>query len=228
MNNWLVYKHMSPNGKIYIGITHLKPEYRWNNGKGYRSNKRFSAAICKYGWDNFIHEIVTENLTEEEAIRKETELIAKYDSTNKKHGYNVSLGGHNHSEESRKKIGTTRKQRHIPSPTTGKHLSEETRKKISNALTGQHRVLSEQARINISNGKRGEKNPNYGKPMRELTRKRLLEARQRPVVRVDGTEKEYFQSATVAQEQTGIASCNICRACKGTRKTAGGYRWEYA
>lgn len=32
MNNYCVYKHTSPSGKVYVGITKLKPKYRWNNG----------------------------------------------------------------------------------------------------------------------------------------------------------------------------------------------------
>lgn len=31
MMNYSVYKHTAPNGKIYIGITSMKPENRWNN-----------------------------------------------------------------------------------------------------------------------------------------------------------------------------------------------------
>ena len=63
-----VYKHTSPNGKSYIGITSMNPpEKRWKNGKGYSHNKYFTNAINKYGWDNFTHEIIENNLTEEEA-----------------------------------------------------------------------------------------------------------------------------------------------------------------
>lgn len=29
MNNYCVYKHTSPSGKVYVGITKLKPKYRW-------------------------------------------------------------------------------------------------------------------------------------------------------------------------------------------------------
>ena len=32
---WTVYRHIAPSGKVYIGITCQKPEYRWNNGNGY-------------------------------------------------------------------------------------------------------------------------------------------------------------------------------------------------
>lgn len=36
MNSYTVYKHTSPSGKVYIGITKKKPEYRWNHGRGYK------------------------------------------------------------------------------------------------------------------------------------------------------------------------------------------------
>ena len=61
-NNFYVYKHTSPSGKCYIGITCQEPEYRWgNNGCKYTERKsdgqlkhpKFANAILKYGWDNF-------------------------------------------------------------------------------------------------------------------------------------------------------------------------------
>lgn len=91
---YCVYKHTNKiNGKVYIGITYNKPEVRWgNNGIGYKRQK-FWNAIQKYGWDNFDHEILFENLSDTQAYEKEIELIALYDSTNKEKGYNIALGG---------------------------------------------------------------------------------------------------------------------------------------
>ena len=67
MNNYLVYIHTNKlNGKKYVGQTCQRPEKRWNNGKGYKLETYFGKAIKKYGWDNFEHEIVAENLTKEE------------------------------------------------------------------------------------------------------------------------------------------------------------------
>ena len=51
--DWIVYQHISPNGKSYIGITQQDPEKRWQNGKGYTGQKKFYNAIKKYGWDSF-------------------------------------------------------------------------------------------------------------------------------------------------------------------------------
>ena len=56
MDNYTVYKHTSPNGKVYIGITCKPTKARWKNGKGYKNNDYFYNAILKYGWENFSHE----------------------------------------------------------------------------------------------------------------------------------------------------------------------------
>ena len=78
--NYTVYMHVCPNGKRYIGITRLIPKKRWQNGNGYRKNKYFWRAIQKYGWDNFEHIILFENLTHDDANKREIEYIAKYRS----------------------------------------------------------------------------------------------------------------------------------------------------
>ena len=61
--NYSVYKHICPNGKVYIGITMQNPKKRWKNGAGYKNNKYFWNSIVKYGWDNICHDILYENLT---------------------------------------------------------------------------------------------------------------------------------------------------------------------
>ena len=90
---YCVYKHTSPSGKVYIGITSQKPEYRWDNGNGYKGRTYFWNAIQKYGWENFEHEILYTGLSKQEAGEKEKELIQLYDSTDKNKGYNLSTGG---------------------------------------------------------------------------------------------------------------------------------------
>ena len=56
--SFYVYIHTCPNNKRYIGVTkNLKPEYRWSNGEGYKSNKHFYRAIQKYGWKSIKHKV---------------------------------------------------------------------------------------------------------------------------------------------------------------------------
>ena len=91
---YMVYKHIFPNNKVYIGITtKTNPKERWRGGSGYSNNDLMTKAIKKYGWENIKHEILYKNLTEEEAKQKEVELIKYYKSNNSKYGYNLSSGG---------------------------------------------------------------------------------------------------------------------------------------
>lgn len=88
-----VYKHTSPDGKVYIGITKADPDKRFNNGNGYKENELFFQDIKKYGWESFNHELLAVGLTVEEACHMEIELIREYDSTNPEKGYNMQDGG---------------------------------------------------------------------------------------------------------------------------------------
>ena len=80
---------------------------------GYYNHKKFYAAIKKYGWDNFSHDILFTGLSEEQACQKEQELIQFYDSKNK--GYNLTDGGegtkgYHHTASTKKKISISQKK----------------------------------------------------------------------------------------------------------------------
>jgi hypothetical protein len=87
MNNWTVYKHTLPDGKVYIGITSLSPTERWDDGFGYLKQHSFFKHIVKFGWDNIKHEIVANGVSEQTARLLERELImdAKDNSVNVQH-----------------------------------------------------------------------------------------------------------------------------------------------
>ena len=154
--SWTVYRHITPNGKSYIGITSKKPEDRWLNGRGYELQQLFRNAIEKYGWENIKHEILDTNLTEDEAKRLEKEYIEKYRTFVRFHdcnGYNCTLGGDgtvgctpwnkgkHMTEETRRKNSEAHKGKPSPtkgktSPFKGKHHTEESRRKNSEAHKG--------------------------------------------------------------------------------------------
>ena len=90
--SWCIYKHTSPSGKCYIGMTSKMPEQRWLDGNGYNLKTKFGKAITKYGWSNFTHEILEvgiETLTM--AQEREKYYIKFFDSF--KNGYNSTEGG---------------------------------------------------------------------------------------------------------------------------------------
>lgn len=98
---WSVYLHTVPkeirnaeNDKYYVGITSKEPEKRWGKD-GYKyKGQIFYRAIEKYGWDNIKHEILADNLIEEEASELEKYYIEYYKSTLRQNGYNVNYGGY--------------------------------------------------------------------------------------------------------------------------------------
>jgi group I intron endonuclease len=208
---YCVYKHTSPSGKVYIGITCQEPpEKRWQNGNGYKECPRFWNAICKYGWDNFGHEILYEQLSFDKACEKEKEVIFLYDSTNPSYGYNISAGGE-----------------FCPPDIL---ISEERRKILSEKYKGENNP-------NYGNHKlAGENNPFYGKHHSEETKKKLSQvqtgrqsARKRSVQQFDKNNcfiAEY-KSLTEASKETGCRLSDICSCCKGNLKSAGGFIWRY-
>lgn len=132
-----VYKHVFPNGKVYVGITSQPLNCRWRSGKGYKNNIYLTRAIEKYGWDNVQHLVLKGDFTKDEANAKEKELIQKYQSNNPEFGYNITSGGdgqlgHSHqlSEESKKKISVAN---------TGKIRTPEMRARQSQKMRGRKR-----------------------------------------------------------------------------------------
>lgn len=127
--NYKVYMHTNKiNGKKYIGITMTEPKQRWGYGYGYYNQKRFYNSIKKYGWNNFEHLVLFENLTKEEAETIEVELIKKYNTTDGKFGYNIDFGGNcciSRAEHTKNKISKTMKEKKIntgnKNPMYGKH-----------------------------------------------------------------------------------------------------------
>ena len=130
---YTVYIHKNKvNNKVYVGITCQKTNYRWGAGSGYRQQPKFYNAIKKYGWDNFEHIILFENLSFEEAKQKEIEIISKYNAFTKKYGYNATKGGDGSngvpcSEEKKQKISKANK---------GHKFNEETKLLMSKLKLG--------------------------------------------------------------------------------------------
>lgn len=138
-NNYTVYCHTNKiNGKKYVGITCQIPEKRWNNGKGYKASSRFYSAIKHYGWETFFHEILYTRLTKQQAIDIETKLIREWNLTDKNYGYNMTAGGESHSY-------------------CGRKHSEETKRKIGNSRRGIKPTLATLEKLKLSHINKGGK-----------------------------------------------------------------------
>lgn len=141
---YLVYKHTSPSGKAYIGQT---DNYNRRNIEHQAESSgcvAFKAAIDKYGWDSFIHEILISDLSLEHANLLEEQLISMH-NTQVPNGYNLKPGGdnHHHNDVTKDKI----RQKAI-----GRKMSDTTKHKKSVAMKGKqltdHHIAQIKAALN--------------------------------------------------------------------------------
>ena len=172
-NNYTVYKHTFPNGKIYVGITCQKPQNRWGkDGNGYKNQTLIYRAIQKYGWDNIKHTILCEKLSEEAACKKEQEFISIFNSANPKYGYNNTYGGEHckHTLISRSKLSKAK----LGKPSNRKNctLSEESKLKISKSRKGKL--------VGADNPMYGKPSPMKGKHHTEESKRKNSEAHKVP------------------------------------------------
>jgi group I intron endonuclease len=215
MKDYCVYKHTFPNGKVYIGITCMKPEERWHSGWGYKAQPYVFHAIRKYGWKNVQHEIIKYNLTKEEAENLEIEMIAKFKSNQKDFGYNVANGGNS--------TGT---------------MSEETKMKISNTLKGVPKASppfkgkrhTDESKKKLSKKRLGKLNPMYGKHLSEETKRKMSEAHMngalcKPILCIE-TGEIFVSSAEVAREMN-LSQGNVASVARGARKHTKGFHFKY-
>lgn len=150
-------------------------------------------AYTKYGLANFKKEILQFYNGIDELNQGEIFYIAKFNSTNKTIGYNLTYGGDGFgvfTDEIRKKISEARKGKKLseeskqkisealkgrPGINNGKIFSEEHRRKISEAKKG--RQLSEETRQKMSETRKGKKHKKH-KPFSEETKQRMSEAQR--------------------------------------------------
>ncbi|MGN1300900.1 MAG: NUMOD3 domain-containing DNA-binding protein [Clostridia bacterium] len=175
---YTVYIHISPSNKKYVGITSKNPRCRWGlNGCGYNSQQYFWRAIKKYGWDNFQHIIVYENLTKEEAIKAEKQLIAKYKSNLPEYGYNVTEGGEGtsgmkHSEATKELL----RQKAYKQFENGMPQSTKDKIKEHNVHYNLGKVMSQEQKDKISKSNKGRQAWNRGIQMTKEQKLKLSEA----------------------------------------------------
>lgn len=208
--SYTVYKHTSPSGKAYIGITSLSPTKRWQSGRGYRNNPYFNAAIEKYGWGAFKHEILAEGLTKETAERVEVDLIEAHRSTDPRFGYNIDRGGSSgatHSPATCEKIGNANRER-VWTP--------EARAKVGAASRG--RPQSEATRKKRSHANRGRVHTDEAK-------EKIRAAKQKAVVCTDTGRR--YPSIAAAASAIGASPSLVSGVCRGVHKTTKGLHFSY-
>lgn len=203
MKTWLVYEHISPSHKVYVGVTSMMPKARWSKGKGYIRCKIFHRAILKYGWGNLQHIIVASNLGEQTAKNIEKDLIKYYKS--KGLSYNITDGGDGTvgmqcSPIIRRKIGSLWRGKTIPAA-------------VRNNMSKAHKgiKLSDNHKKNISKSKIG--NTNGCKVVLQFDKSNRLIGK--------------FPSAVEAAKSIGSTPNSVTRCCRGEVKSLYKFIFRY-
>lgn len=199
---YLIYLHRNKiNGRCYVGQTGTTIQKRWGvNGIAYKKQEYFYSDIEKFGWDNFDHIILEQNLSKDEVNDREKYWI-KYYHALAPQGYCLTSGGSDHfsfSQESLKKRSNESKKN---------WQNEDYRKKISQQRkkTWQNPIYRENALKKLNDPKR----PAFG---------------SQKVLCVE--TGQIFSSFREAERNKHISRDNISKTCKGQRETAGGYHWK--
>ena len=220
-HSFTVYKHTTPSGKVYIGITSIDPVIRWRGGSGYSRNEHFYRAIKKYGWDGIKHEIITTGLTREEASEEEKRLIALYQSHDPRNGYNLTFGGEigvRHTDQSRKKLSEAHKGKRY---NIGVPFTEERKRHLSE----HHADVS------------GSNNPNWGKKwtLEEIARRQAHRVyatgadnpTARPILQLDMDGNLVKRWGSIADAAKVYCRTSIKDVLRGKYKQHMGYMWRY-
>lgn len=220
-NNYTVYKHTTPSGKVYVGITGKDPKDRWHGGNGYWHNEHFRKAIKKYGWNNIEHAIIHTGLTLEEAEEKERYYISVYKSNETKHGYNGTSGGESGwvpSEEAKKKMSDSHKGKRY---NIGVPFTEERKKH----LRENHYDC------------RGANNPQWGKKWtkEEIAKRQANRVyaiggdapTARPILQKDKDGNIIKRWGSISEAAKEYCRTSIKDCLKGKYKHHKGFVWEY-
>lgn len=253
---FIVYEHISPSNKVYIGITSKTLKLRCGkNGYCYKDSKKFYNAIKKYGWDNFKHNILLENQPESAAKYAEKYLIRWYKMH--KMSYNITDGGegtlglsHSMSQELREKLSKINKGRKLSQETKeklrkcnlGKKASKETREKLrishlghkDSDITKKRKSLAGKGRIHskesIEKMKKNRAWYKHSQETKEKIRKTLQDTSNRNITILQYDLNNNFiaeyKSAAEAGRILKIDPSNILKVANGKFKKYKNYIWK--
>lgn len=217
-SKYKVYIHLFPNGKYYVGLTVQNVKRRWLGGLGYKGQFVYNA-ILKYDWKNIKHKIY-ECETESEMKYLERYLIAYYNTTDRRFGYNISAGGeyayNGVSSKYRKAIDQYSKQGVLIKTW---ELISAIKKELNYGIS------------HISSCAKGKRSTVYNCYWCYAGEKPIFKTRwtHRKVLQYDleGNFIAKFENAAEAGRSIGKRNATIVKCCNKEFKTAYNYIWKY-
>jgi len=229
------------NSKIYIGQTYRninKRIYEYKAACKYNkfNNKYLGNAFNKYGWDNFEFSIIDTATSINGLNDKEIYYIKKYNSHNKKYGYNLHLGGRN-------AIPNSETLNKMSKAHLGKKQTQEwVNKRIAKAGTedakkyGKKKTKDEREELSKKSPKywSGKKRSDETKEKISKTKKEkgLSEQQKKAICKkvykknITTNKIEVFNSTKHASTNENVNQSTVSRWCKNN-KIVNNFQWFY-
>lgn len=202
-----IYKITSPSGRVYIGqswkIKQRLNKYRRNDCKEQPALYR---SIIKYGADNHTFEVLHELPTDVDQSILDAYEILYWQA-------HIDCGI---------------KMLNLKEPGKGGRLFEEQKKRVGDFFRGKPKTKRQNELNSLAH--RGEKNPNYGKPIRENQKRAIIQAnlRSRKKYRFLSQNGEWIEFIGLGEfcRQNNLSAGAMCRVYKGVLSNHKGWRSE--
>ena len=218
-NLYVVYLMIFPNNKIYCGYSGNLVR-RWQSKSRYNKCPLVNKAIEKYGWENIQKYVIFSSSIQEDALKKEAEIIEKLDLLNPKKGYNLIPGGGALPHPSKLNLSQEQIQHKRQCS-----INQWKNPNIANFMKQRMKEETHKSRMKKTPQERKEI---WGK--HNLGRK---PANAKSILQIDlATNKiiKEYSSARQAAIALGLdptAGSNIQRTARGIGKSAYGYNWRW-
>lgn len=214
------------NGKHYVGQT-VRPKHRHRehmNGTKNNHSWKFKAAIKKYGPENFIYEVLVDEVPSEDLDDWERYFVWLLRSHSK--GYNLTLGG-DFDRVNRNLPGFMRRNSAaLRAVWLRPGYREEMGAKIRAAASRPEVKQKKSVSLRLSHSKpetKAKMKASAGRVQWALESRVL---RSKPIICVE--TGEWFMNTYEVKRKHGFDNGSINRVCNGKKKRVGGYHWRFA
>ena len=233
------------NGKIYIGssknIYHRKEQHYSDLKNQKHTNCYLQKAFNKYGFNNFVFDIVEKVDNQDYLLEREQYWLDYYKSYERDKGYNIEPCairpvfseetrlklrlanlGKKHTQETKEKLSKINKG--VKKEQTSKALKQYYKIHKGTMYGKKHTI---EAKIKMSLAKKNKPSPKKDKPLNSEQLKKLREKSSKCKKIVCFENLNCYISQTQASEMLGISNKHIGDVCKGRRNITHGYTFMY-